>query len=344
MGDAPLDSAVAGLHRALSSLLTGAVLVAAVALFAPSSALAFEEVGNRCAANDVVQDATLFGDASNNYPPPHPQIPQGEGWVITGWKVQVGPGLGPFEQQLAVFHFEGSQSYRKVAESAVETVVSGMNEFQTRIPVTEFDHVGLYGPEKTLVCRNDPLTLAGIVEGPFPLNSTRHYEALGQTGVPVVAIVEPDRDHDYYGDETQDECSWTAAYQADCPSEKIDIVSTAVKRRAILVEVRMAYTASVEAVGQVSWAVRRKSRRGGTMRSRNGVRHLTAGLSAGRGRSIGPTKAAIFKLPLPKSVQGRLDQLVPRQALRAKLTVRSTDVLNGIVERKLTVKLPGRER
>jgi hypothetical protein len=277
-------------------------------------------------------------------PPPHPQIPQGELWTITGWKVEVGPGLGPLAQQLAVFHFEGSQSYRKVAESAVETVVSGTNRFQARIPVMEFDHVGLYGPERALACRNDPLSLAGVVEGDFPLNSTRGYEALGQTGVPVVAFVEPDRDRDYYGDETQDACPWTAAYQADCPSEKIDIVSTAVKRRAILIEVQLAYTAPVEVFGQVSWAPRRKSRRGAAMRSGRGVQRLTAGLSAGRGRSIGPTRAAIFKLPLPKSVQRRLEQLVPRQALRAELTFRSTDVLNGVVERKLTVKLPGRER
>jgi hypothetical protein len=322
----------------------GATLVAAVALLAPSNALAFEEVGNRCAADDALQNSTLIGEASNSSPPPYPQIPQGEGWVITGWKAEVGPGLGPLAQQLAIFHFEGSQSYRKVGESAIETVVPGTNQFQTRIPVMEFDHVGLYGPEKTLVCRSDPLSLAGVVEGAFPLNSTRHYEALGQTGVPIVAIVEPDRDHDYYGDETQDECSWTAAYQAKCPTEKIDIVSTAVKRRAILVEVQLAYTAPVEAFGQVSWTVRRKSRRDAAMRSRKGVRRLTAGLSAGRGRSIGPARAAIFKLPLPKSVQRRLDQLVPRRALQAKLTVRSTDVLNGVVERKLKVKLPGRER
>ncbi len=326
-------------------LRMGTALVAVTAFLVPSNALAFEEVGNGCAADDVLQSSTLIGDASNRLPPPHPQVPQGEGWVITRWRVEVGPGLGPIAQQLAVFRWpEESQSYRKAGESAIETVASGTNEFQTRIPALELDHIGLYGPEKTLVCRNDPLSLAGVVEGDFPLNSTRRYETLGQTGVPVVAIVEPDQDHDYYGDETQDECSWTAAYQTDCPSEKIGIVSAAVKQRSILVEVQLAYTAPVEAFGQVSWAVRRKSHRGAAMRSGKGGRRVTAGLSAGRGRSIGPTRAAIFKLPLPRSVQGRLDRLVPRRALRAKLTVRATDVVNGVVERKLTLKLPGRER
>jgi hypothetical protein len=325
-------------------VLAGMALLAAAVLVAPSHVLAFEEVGNNCAADDAMQSSTLIGDASNRVPPPHPQVPQGDLWTITGWKVNAGPGLGPLAQQLAIFRFEGSQSYRKVAESAMETVVPGANRFQTRIPVMEFAAVGLHGPEKTLVCRNDPLSLTGVVGGDFSLNSTRSYEALGGTGVPVVAIVEPDVDLDRYGDETQDACPWTAAYQADCPSEKIEIVSTAVKRRAILVEVRPAYQAPMEVFGQVGWVVRPKHPRGPARRSRNGVRRVTASLSAGRGRSIGPARTATFKLPLPSSVQRQLGQLAPRQALQAKLTVRATDSLNGVVERKLTVKLPGRER
>lgn len=329
------------MQRSLLAAVTAAIFFAAAA----PSAFGAEEVGNRCAANDAVQNSTLFGEASNSSPPPHPQVPQGELWTITRWRVEVGPGLGPFAQQLVVFRWpEESQSYRKVGESAFETVVPGTNEFQSRIPVMELAHVGLYGPEKTLVCRNDPLSLAGVVEGSFPLESTRRYEVLGQTGVPVVAIVEPDRDRDYYGDETQDECPWTTAYQTDCPAEKIDIVSTAVMQRAILVEVQIAYMAAMEAFGQVSWTVRQKSRPGAVMRSRKGVRRRTANLSADIDRAIGPARPVTFRLPLPKSVQGRLDQLAPRRSLRAKLTFRTTDYLNGLVERKLTVKLPGRAR
>jgi hypothetical protein len=345
MGDAPLDSAVAGLHRALSSLLTGTVLVAAVALFAPSSALAFEEVGNRCAANDAVQDATLFGDASNNYPPPHPQIPQGEGWVITGWKVQVGPGLGPFEQQLAVFHFEGSQSYRKVAESAVETVVSGMNEFQTRISVTEFDHVGLYGPEKTLVCRNDPLTLAGIVEGPFPLNSTRRYEALGQTGVPVVAIVEPDRDGDGYGDETQDGCPQSAAYQGPCPTIALDAFPIVLKR-SVLVLVSASSDSSVQVFGQVGWKPRH---RGGATASKTPKPsdHISTGVIvglAGSTQTLKPGEIGRFNVPLPKSVKRQLRQIPRGKSLKGTITARTTDLTGKVVDRTLTIRLPGQKR
>jgi hypothetical protein len=325
-------------------LIAGTATVA-LFLIGAASASGFEEVGNRCAADDAVQNSTLIGLASNSPPPPHPQVPQGDLWTITRWRVEVGPGLEPFAQQLVVFRWpEESQSYRKTGESAFETVAPGTNEFQSRIPVMELQHIGLYGPEKTFVCRNDPLSLAGVVEGSFPIESTRRYEALGETGVPVVAIVEPDRDLDYYGDETQDECPWTAAYQTDCPAEKIDILSTAVMQRAILVEVQIAYMAAVEAFGQVSWAVRRKSRPGAAMRSRKGVLRRTAGLSADIDRAIGPARPVTFRLPLPKSVQGRLDQLAPRRALRAKLTFRTTDYLNGFVERKLTVRLPGRAR
>jgi hypothetical protein len=322
----------------------GTALVAAVALLIPSNTLAFEEVGNRCAANDAVQNSTLIGVASNNWPPPHPQVPQGDLWTITGWKVEVGPGLGPFAQQLAVFRWpEESQSYRKVGESAFETVVPGANEFQTRIPVMELDHVGLYGPEKTLVCRDEPMSLAGVVEGAFPLESTRRYEALGQTGVPVVAIVEPDRDHDYYGDETQDACPWTAAYQAHCPAKKVEVVSMTLKRRAILVRVRTAYRASVQVFGQVSLPARQKPGQSASP-SRKGDRSLTVGLSAGEDRLVVPARVATFRLPLPKPVLRRLGRLTPRQSLRGKLTVRATDSLNGEIERKLALKLHGRER
>lgn len=323
-------------------VLMGTVLVAAALLSTSSNALAFEEVGNRCAANDAVQNSTLIGDASNSPPPPYSQVPQGD-WVITSWKVEVGTGLGPLAQQLAIFRWpEEPQSYRKVGESAIETVVPGSNQFQTRIPVQQLDHVGLYGPEKTLVCRSDPLSLAGVVEGDYPLNSTRHYEALGQTGVPVVVTVEPDRDQDHYGDETQDSCPWTAAYQANCPAKKLEVVGTTVKQGAILVEVRVAYNAPVEVFGQISWQVRQRS--GAAAGSRKGVHGLTVGLSAGPGRTIGPGKAAIFKVPLPKSVLRRLGRITRRQALRAKLTVRATDSLNGEVEQKLALKLPGRKR
>lgn len=326
-------------------MLMGTALGAAVLLSTASNALAVEEVGNRCAANDAIQNSTLIGDASNSPPPPHSQVPQGDAWVITGWKVEVGPGLGPLAQQLAVFRWpEESQSYRKVGESAIETVVPGTNQFQTRIPVMELDHVGLYGPEKTLVCRNDPLNLAGVVEGAFPLNSSRRYEALGQTGVPVVAFVEPDRDHDYYGDETQDDCPWTAAYQANCPAKKLEVVSTMLKQSAILVGVRVAYTAPVEVFGQVSWQVRQGPGRAAEAGSRKGDRGLTVGLSAGPGRTVAASKVATFKVPLPKPVLRRLGRIAPQQALRAKLTVRATDSLNGEIERKLALKLPGRER
>jgi hypothetical protein len=315
----------------------------AVLLLAVPSAAAFEEVGNPCVASDSEANWTLLEDSYSSEAAPEISSYVNKPGVITRWQVRVAPTLAPLAQKLVVHETLGQNKARKLAESAVEIVSPGWNEFATRIPVSEVNKVGLSGPVETFFCGQQKGVLGGAIAGDFPVGEIHSYELEYEVGAPVTAIVEPDIDGDLYGDETQDACPWTAAYQSDCPTEKLEIVSTAVRQRAILVEVRVAYDAALEVFGQVSWQVRRP-RHDTAAQSRKGARRLAAVLSAGRDRTIRPANPAVFRLPLPKSVQRQLGLLAPRQSLRAKLTVRATDAINGVIERKLTVKLPGRER
>ena len=149
------------------------------------------------------------------------------------------------------------------------------------------------------------------------------------------AIGEPDRDGDGYGDETEDGCPWNAAVQVECQPVTIKVRSTTVTRRAIVLKLGVSSEARVQAFGQVSWQVRQPH---------GGKGGLTVGLSAGAPRTVLPGTVTSFRVPLTKAVLRRLGRISPRQALRAQMSVRTTDLAGRENDRVLTVKLRGRQR
>lgn len=145
---------------------------------------------------------------------------------------------------------------------------------------------------------------------------------------------EPDRDGDGYGDETEDGCPWNAAVQVECPPVTVKIRSTTVTGQAIVIKLGVSSEAQVQAFGQVSWQVSEG----------HGRQHgLAVGLSAGEPRTVLPGAVAGFRVPLTKAVLRRLGRISPRQALRAQMRVRVTDLAGRENDRVLTVKLRGRE-
>ncbi len=161
--------------------------------------------------------------------------------------------------------------------------------------------------------------------------------------MPVIAFVEPDRDNDGYGDETQDGCPFNAALQSECPPVAARVDSVAAKQRAVLVAAGVSSQATVQVFGQVSWRVRQRPGQSGG-RARKGDRNLIVGLSAGPARTVLPGAVASYRLPLPKPVLRRLGRLTPQQALRARITIRTTDLAGRENDRVLVVKLHGRDR
>lgn len=318
-------------HRGVS------VLVSLVALLlAAPGASAAENAGWSCTANDSKANWTLLASGSSGIPM-MPSIPPEGPKVITGWKVQLGPGIGPIAQRLEVFEIQNEKSeYKKIGESATETLVEGTNSFATRIAVTEGDSVGLYGPVETVFCSKESGAISSLYEGSVATGEIKVFTAESEIGTPVVVTVEPDRDSDGYGDETQDRCPTSPAYQGDCPVVTLTANGKA-RKRSILVRVSASSEASVQVLGQVGWNFqpKRKPGKGKTAR-------LIVGLRGGT-KTVLPGETARFTIPLPKTVLRRLGRLEPSKSLKAKITVLATSLANQTFDRRLTVKLKGQK-
>jgi hypothetical protein len=315
---------------------------AAVLLIAVAQAGAAEttEFGDRCTAKDSEAGWTLIGLDNGNAFPLQDVAPPEANSVITRWRTELAPGVGPVRQQLLAFRqvYEGQD--RLVGESAIETLVDGVNEFPTRIPIPEYGHIGLRGPEQTLFCDKESDHLAGVVEGPFAVGETRPHTWLS-AGVPAIAFIEPDRDGDGYGDLTQDRCTGDAAFYDTCPIAAFRAGGTEVRRRAILVHstfwvtTKIYATPSMRVTGTVAGATRRRGTPG----------HSFLFNLDGGDQDVPPDTPTTFRLPLPTAVTRLLARMTPEESFQANLSAR---VLNGDAvagrefSRSWTVKLPGR--
>ncbi len=182
--------------------------------------------------------------------------------VIARWKVHLGSGLGPLAQQLVAFK-PMEEGLENVGESSVETLVDGMNEFATRIPIPEYARVGLRGPTATLYCDAVPNSFLGVVEGSFPAGQTRNPSSQLDKGAPVVAIIEPDRDGDGYGDSTQDQCqSFGAASRARARTSRSRAGSPGCSGRRSSIEVTTNVNTEVAVRARSSRPLRPKRKRG----------------------------------------------------------------------------------
>lgn len=314
--------------------LLGAIgAVTALFLVSATSALAGQELGDRCAANDSLPNATML--VLNNalgYPELPPVVPPEGAKVITRWKVNAPAGIEPTQQQLVASKQVGEEDDVLVGSSALETVVGGAaNEFATRIPVPEYAHIGLRGPSGTLFCDHTDGHLGGIVEGTWAVGEQRHFK-VEFLGVPVTATVEADRDADGYGDETQDGCPGSAAHSGPCPALTFTTKSK-VLRRSILVTVGASEAAEVKVWGQARWQLRKPN--GKTVK-------VTKQLSFGIKQNVAPGAPGKFSLPLRKPVLDRLDRIGPDQHVNVIVLVGAYDLNGKSVLKKFQLRLPGR--
>lgn len=312
----------------MRGVLAAAVAILALGLGYAPAASAFEEFGNPCTADATEAGTTMLGITTTQSTQPwlRELAPPEHSFVITGWRVQAGPGIGPLAQKLIVYRYANEANDAiKIGESSIETVTLGSNEFATHIPIPELARIGLWGPEQTLICHGEG-NIAGRVEGELPSDQTRPIEFLVHVGVPAAARIEIDRDGDGFGDETEDGCPASAALQTPCP---LLTVSTRpkVKRNAILVRVTTSNESSVQVLGQVKW------------REGNSTRVL--GLGEKTPRMLSPATAGVFRLPLWKPIKRRLGEMSPKRSLRVKLSVGVTDVFGAVIRKQLIVRLHG---
>jgi hypothetical protein len=320
------------MHRALLA----AAMAISLSLVGASTSSAAKEVGESCTAvgSEVNRTLLVFNVAD---PAIQPVVPEEPPQVITSWKVRVGPGIAPLPQRLEVYRvLNEEQDYRKEAESATVTVSEGLNVFPARIPVKSFTgYLGLYGPSGTLFCSPSP-QLAGSFEGTAAAGETRRVKTAIGLGVPLTATVEEDRDNDGYGDETQDGCPISAAFQSECPTVKIS-ASAEAKKRSILVRASVSAEATVDVYGQVGWGF--KPNPNLKPAGSKPTRLIIALGSAEKHAAAG--KPSLLRVPLPKAVLRRLGRLTAKESVTAKLTVIATSLAGQEFSQKLRVKLKG---
>ncbi|MBS0550499.1 MAG: carboxypeptidase regulatory-like domain-containing protein [Proteobacteria bacterium] len=246
--------------------------------------------------------------------------------VLARWNVNVSPLL--FEARLPsvavrVVEMVGGQTAKIVAKSARGQLQTRENSFETRLPIKAGDYLALGSSESsTPGCISRPHNVEPISSAYFepPLaqpGSSQGFE-LGEVGVPVVGVIEPDADEDGYGDETQDGCPQSADFHTACPTVSF-APGYSVGAKTVEVKVRSDATTPVAVTGASPGP---------------GILHAARRLHRG--------KASPIAVPISASILRRLRHLSPRSALRLRLRAHATDVAGAPSTDHLTVRLPGR--
>jgi hypothetical protein len=307
--------------------LSTAVVAIALMTMAPS-ALAATQAGNQCVGNRSTEKATVFGTANAPGNPLPATIPVNG--VITSWTfniVSIPPGI--ISQTLKILRPTGAPSqFQVIGETAPGSLVGGSNTFSTRIPVHTGDLIGdvatAEGEQISIYCETGNAgDRVGVIAGNPPLNSTA--TSLGEQGgfqVPATVSVEPDADNDGYGDETQDQCPQSAAFQSACPTVALS-TSTQVKKGAVTVIVTTNTPAPVSVKGVANLGKGKKA----TLKAAT--------------QNLSPGVLGKFKLKFSKQLKTKLKELSRKQSLTLKVTVTGTSVAGQATKKTLKVKLKG---
>jgi hypothetical protein len=144
--------------------------------------------------------------------------------VITSWSFQASFGAVPQGLKLKVGRPAGGANFTIVGESAPKDPVSNQLNTYTdvSIPVQAGDAIGLW-PGTAVFEAHFFQTIAASagfgavvhVDDLAP-NATDGFDGPNAYQVDVSAKLEPDADHDGFGDETQDQCSTNPSTQGAC--------------------------------------------------------------------------------------------------------------------------------
>jgi hypothetical protein len=226
------------------------LLLTAALLAAPTAAYAGTTVGTTPTPTNG--SCVAPGDVFQVYRPGAPSTAIQSPGVITSWSFQA--GAQPASVALRVFRPAAqSNQFTIVADAGSQDVApgSGLRSFPTRIPVQSGDFIGLRtSTDGDGACvkpsSSDYGFRATTTVGSAPVGGTLEFGLGSGTEVDVSAVVEPDRDQDGYGDETQDQCPVYGA--TPCPTP--DTVITQKPKRQAAVS-KLAFTATAPASGFV---------------------------------------------------------------------------------------------
>jgi hypothetical protein len=302
--------------------------VAAVSLLWASAASAATEFGSTCAADAAESELTLLQltQAPENVLPLTAPV----SGVITRWSIEDATGAAPGElpQALQVYRTAPEpNSFTLVNQTAQTPLVPGLNSIPARLPVQAGDRLGIYSVVATMYCNtgfaND---LIGFnEEGPVQVGESRPFEGDPPFRIPVRAAIEPDADGDGYGDETQDQCPQSAAFQVACPPVALS-PSSKVRKGSVTIIVTSSTAAPVSVLGIVKLGKGKKATlNGGT-------------------QNLAPGVLGKFTLKFTKGVKAKLKKLSPKKSLRLNVTVSGTSLSGAVTTNALKLKLKGQAK
>jgi hypothetical protein len=194
-------AALAGVASTASATPAGAAVTLGQAGFPPGT----------CGGNVYLAQTAVAG-------PPGYTVPGGYG-VMTSWSAQgaAAPGVG----KLLVWRPTGTTNqYILLRKSFAEAFTTGIvRSYPVRFPVEPGDILGLMTNQNCLAggSPGDVAQYATIVTDPAEGSVQTLSNVIPQSRIMLSAQVEPDADHDGFGDETQDQCPTNAALQGPCP-------------------------------------------------------------------------------------------------------------------------------
>jgi hypothetical protein len=320
------------MKKRLSAALVLAAAVAALA--GTGSASAATVIGSGCTADQITDGAIWV--STGHAPTSSMSVTVPSSGVITEWTVNTsivieseGKLAGEFprllQQRLLVLRAEG-EAFKVVGEaSGGPLALKGSNTYNARVPVQAGDYIGIAGNPFTAWCdTKDPADTYAGATGGTPVGSVFRVERSSGLQVPIAARVEPDVDGDGYGDETQDQCPQSAAYQTPCPVVTVSSLSLP-HPKAVTVYVSSSLSAPIA----VSAAVKLGKGKATT---------LTA-----PGQTVAPGALGRFNLALTKPVLKTLAALTTRKSLTLTITASATNVTGSPSIATSTVKLRGQK-
>lgn len=303
-------------------------VVAAASCVWTSGAGAATQVGNECAATNLVPFASVqIAGKAGGLPIPIPAA-----GVITSWRINAAPFAEDEVEYLKVMRPAGIPNvFATVGESqAVLVSHPGVNAFPTRIAVRAGDHLGVFGTPGTYICvTGDPDDVRGTAEGSPPIGTREAFIPSSGAQVALAATVEPDVDVDGYGDETQDGCPQSASLQEACPPLTLSAYGIAGRRAAtILVSAGIAARVTVSAAIRLPRA-RRKAAAPRRIRLRP-VTHLA-----------NPGQITAYKMRFPRRLKRVLRRLPRRRSLKLTVTAEGNNLAGIPKAVRLGMKLRG---
>jgi hypothetical protein len=315
-------------HWAIAIAVLGAMLVV------PAAASAAIEVGDDCIANEAEGGLSMLA-LKRGAPGPLPLTTPMDG-VATGWRVRSNIGYDVVEAMQVSRSTGVANQLLIVGESRPETIVTqGNNAFATRIPVKAGDHFGAtYSIVDIARCSatGDPGDEVAAFEG-GGVGGTVTYITGTQIRIPLVVSIEPDKDGDGYGDETQDKCPQMAAAQGPCPLVALDSLVSALKG-SVSVLVATDTSAPVTVTGSVKLGAKKPK---GKARSSASL-ELKAGT-----QTVAPPKIARFTLRLPPILKSQLRALPPSKSLKLRVSASAGNAAGQTTADVSTVKLKGQK-